>query len=81
MPLRFACLLVLFACQVQGAEFIPLGDLPGGGFSSEALDVDAMGATVVGSSAASAQSDAFKWSLRGKSRGKRVRTIYWNKSF
>lgn len=46
---------------VVGASiFIPLGDLPGGGFGSEALGVDATGSVVVGSSAGSS-SDAFIW--------------------
>ena len=41
-------------------EFLALGDLTGGPFSSEALGVDASGATVVGSSAGSTSS-AFVW--------------------
>ena len=46
------------------ADFIPLGDLPGGAFGSNALGVSANGATVVGSSSATFQpvvDEAYRW--------------------
>lgn len=43
------------------AQFIPLGDLPGGDFYSSATAVSADGSTVVGSSMSGTGYDAFKW--------------------
>ena len=46
------------------ADFIPLGDLPGGAFGSNALGVSANGGTVVGSSSATFQpvvDEAYRW--------------------
>ena len=68
MSLRGVCILLLVASKVQGAEFIPLGDLPGGLFSSNATSVDASGTIVVGSSSSNspvAQAGAFIWTETG----------------
>jgi probable HAF family extracellular repeat protein len=57
-------LFLLFATHTQAAEFIPLGDLPGGLFGSNATSVDASGTVVVGSSSnisPVAQAGAFVW--------------------
>jgi probable HAF family extracellular repeat protein len=56
----FAC--VVFAAHTQAAEFIPLGDLSGGSFGSEAFGIDDSGSFVVGSSTEINESTAFFWS-------------------
>lgn len=43
------------------ADFRGLGDLPGGGFSSHAVDISADGTTVVGQSASAGGGEAFRW--------------------
>jgi probable HAF family extracellular repeat protein len=55
-----AC-IVAPACAVAPARFIPLGDLPGGDFSSFASAVSDDGLTVVGDSTSDLGTDAFKW--------------------
>jgi probable HAF family extracellular repeat protein len=44
-----------------GYSFTPLGDLPGGSFSSHAFGVSADGAVVVGASASESGREAFRW--------------------
>jgi uncharacterized membrane protein len=45
----------------QQAYFMGLGDLPGGDFSSQPNDISADGSVIVGSSAAGAGNDTFRW--------------------
>lgn len=51
------------------ASFTPLGDLPGGVFSSSASAVSADGAVVVGSSGGGAGREAFRWDADGGMQG------------
>src|SRR5262249_49770549 len=44
-----------------GADFVPLGDLPGGIFQSAAFAVSADGKVVVGSGTSAAGTEAFRW--------------------
>ena len=55
------CFLSLSLSAVRGAVFIPLGDLPGGAFHSEATRVSADGSTVVGWSMTDLGREAFRW--------------------
>lgn len=60
--------IYLIACETitQASEFIPLGDLPGGHFSSLARGVNASGTIVVGSSSSDsvvAGAGAFVWTV------------------
>lgn len=66
----FAVLVVL-ACveRMEAAVFIPLGDLPGGLFSSQALGVSVDGSVVVGQGYGSSGEEAFRWSLSGGMEG------------
>jgi probable HAF family extracellular repeat protein len=48
-----------------GADFIPLGDLPGGAFSSQARGVSADGSVVVGNSISASGLEAFRWTAAG----------------
>ncbi|MCA1958668.1 MAG: hypothetical protein LDL14_09095, partial [Nitrospira sp.] len=54
-------LLLAGSLSAQAAEFIPLGDLPGGSFSSMALGVSADGSVVVGVSRSGSGDEAFRW--------------------
>ena len=59
----FTAFFLFAAAQQASAEFIPLGDLPGGAFFSSAQGVSADGSVVVGASASdSGLFDAFRWS-------------------
>lgn len=54
--------LLLILPATNAATFVPLGDLPGGGFRSEAKDISADGTTVVGwSESTTGASEAFVW--------------------
>ncbi|QDU55562.1 PEP-CTERM sorting domain-containing protein [Aeoliella mucimassa] len=55
------CCLSYLCSHAQATEFIPLGDLPGGGFGSTAISVDGLGQKVVGSSATDTSDNAFLW--------------------
>jgi len=58
----FTAFFLFAAAQHASAEFIPLGDLPGGAFFSRAQGVSADGSVVVGASASdSGLFDAFRW--------------------
>src|SRR5207253_3601904 len=58
----FTAFFLFAAAQHASAEFIPLGDLPGGAFFSRAQGVSADGSAVVGASASdSGLFDAFRW--------------------
>ncbi|MEM7410847.1 MAG: hypothetical protein AAF430_11480 [Myxococcota bacterium] len=52
---------VALASTATAASFEGVGDLSGGGFFSEALDVSDDGTTVVGRSASSSGDEAFRW--------------------
>jgi probable HAF family extracellular repeat protein len=70
-----ACGFALFAAGIlttqanaraAGASFTPIGDLPGGNFSSSAIAVSADGSLVVGASgSASGTQEAFRWTRAG----------------
>jgi probable HAF family extracellular repeat protein len=66
---RLIAVCFAFAASVRSADatsFIPLGDLPGGTFDSEATGVSANGSIVVGSSSSYPTSDgAFRWTSAG----------------
>ena len=49
--------------STEAAEFIPVGDLPGGGTFSMALDLSADGSTVLGQSDSADGSQLFRWNL------------------
>src|SRR5262245_54599789 len=57
-----ATLLCLAGGQEQAwADFVPLGDLPGGLFLSRASGVSADGSVVVGESVSASGFEAFRW--------------------
>jgi len=63
-PSKFICAIYLFILLVSGAqaaEFIPLGDLEGGGFGSRASGLSSDGSVVVGRTHGSTSSEAFRW--------------------
>ncbi len=53
--------LALLAWGPARADFIPLGDLPGGSFSSRATGVSADGSVVVGVGVSASGVEAFRW--------------------
>src|SRR2546423_7377237 len=53
--------LLSWANVTNAASLTPLGDLPGGGFFSEAHAISADGTTVVGWGSVSANYQAFRW--------------------
>ena len=55
----------LLASGPARADFIPLGDLPGGAFISAANGVSADGAVVVGFSNSASGGEAFRWTSGG----------------
>ena len=57
-----ACIAcILLVSGAQAAEFIPLGELPGGETRSEALEVSDDGSVVVGTSLGTVDVEAFRW--------------------
>src|SRR5688572_7758708 len=59
-----AAAVVVLAGAARGqAVFVPLGDLPGGGFNSNALAVSPDGRIVVGRGSPESGSEAFWWTL------------------
>ena len=58
---------LLVSSQALATSFLPLGDLPGGGFFSQAFGVSADGSTVVGgsNSQSSIGPEAFRWTAGG----------------
>jgi len=52
---------VMLLSATQAAEFIPLGDLPGGNFSSSATGVSDDGTVVVGNGSPASGGGAFRW--------------------
>jgi probable HAF family extracellular repeat protein len=58
-------LLLMGASRVLSATLRPLGDLPGGTFSSGASAVSADGSVVVGQSSSASGSQAFRWTSAG----------------
>jgi hypothetical protein len=63
-PRKFICAIYLCVLLVSGAhaaEFIPLGDLEGGGFGSSASGVSSDGSVVVGRANNSTDSEAYRW--------------------
>jgi probable HAF family extracellular repeat protein len=61
-PLALSVLALAAAGPARAdALFVPLGDLPGGFFVSEAFGVSADGSTVVGVSSSEAGYEAFRW--------------------
>ena len=56
-----AVVSLALAPLADAASFTPLGDLAGGSFKSNALDVSAAGSVVVGNATADGDSDAFRW--------------------
>lgn len=68
LALLLHLLLFLFPATLataSGVIFRPLGDLPGGAFSSQAIDVSANGEYVVGQANTAAGATPFYWSLGG----------------
>ena len=57
---------ILLLSGTQAAEFIPLGDLPGGEFNSNATGIADDGTTVVGSGDIEIDHEAFRWILKKK---------------
>lgn len=57
-------LFISHSAQPAHAQFIALGDLPGGNFNSTADAVSADGSTVVGSSSSRYTLEAFRWTAR-----------------
>jgi probable HAF family extracellular repeat protein len=53
----------------RAQTFQPLGDLPGGSFSSVATAISADGSTVVGHSVSGTNSEAFRWTRAGGMQG------------
>ena len=71
---RFSCcaaaFVVLFAVRIGSADaaamsFHPLGDLPGGGFSSTAYAFSADGSVAVGDSGSASGTEAYRWTSGG----------------
>src|SRR5215467_5142666 len=61
-----ATLLCLAGGQGRAwADFIPLGDLPGGMFLSRASGASADGSVVVGTSLGPSEEEAFRWTAAG----------------
>jgi probable HAF family extracellular repeat protein len=60
-----AVLLWTAAARAQAPRFTGVGDLPGGGVGSAALDVSADGSVVVGESESTSGTEAFRWTLAG----------------
>jgi probable HAF family extracellular repeat protein len=52
---------ILLVSGILAAEFIPLGDLEGGGFGSSASGVSSDGSVVVGRTHGSTRSEAYRW--------------------
>jgi probable HAF family extracellular repeat protein len=64
LPTEFLFLVVAIsmgATTLSAAQFIPLGDLPGGSFDSDAWGISADGSVVVGSSQSANGREAFLW--------------------
>ncbi|MFO8012433.1 MAG: PEP-CTERM sorting domain-containing protein [Phycisphaerae bacterium] len=59
--------VAMFMSEARAAEFLPLGDLPGGAFTSEATDVSLFGTDIVGYSvsqrpgSSTPKTEAFVW--------------------
>lgn len=56
---------IQFAACVNAANFVPLGDLPGGIFQSLGYDISANGSVITGSSIGQTGTEAFSWSANG----------------
>jgi probable HAF family extracellular repeat protein len=61
MVFGMCCAHILLVSGVHAAEFIPLGDLEGGGFGSSASGVSSDGSVVVGRANNSTDSEAYRW--------------------
>ena len=57
--------VAFIATMASAAQFIPLGDLPGGNFASSAQGVSADGSVVVGGVDSSSEQEAFRWTTGG----------------
>jgi len=53
--------IFIYSNAAMAVSFMPLGDLPGGEFYSEAHAVSADGSVVVGYSGSALGSEAFRW--------------------
>jgi len=58
-------MMLLFGSQAQAAYFRGLGDLPGGGFYSQASAVSGDGLVVVGTGSSKSGEEAFRWTRSG----------------
>lgn len=69
VSLRICMACTLLMSGVSAAQFIPLGDLPGGEFASSANDVTNDGTVVVGASSSNVsvenEAEAFRWTNAG----------------
>lgn len=61
--LLFICAGVQLGTCINAANFIPLGDLPGGMFQSLGYGISANGSVITGSSIGQVGTEAFRWSV------------------